>query len=186
MAAAEQGSGGVARHSGDGRGRRPRGEAERRPAQLGGAGARGSTVQGHADKACDGRRWQQSRQQLRRPCSGTGGAQNKGGKGRGARVTHHKPVLGVDLSGGWSEKRIDAREAELGLAPMAADGRVRIFGQLGQGGARVRGGDGGGGSEGARGARNRERIEQGRRTSAGESEWRELSRALLEEEERAK
>ena len=50
----------------------------------------------------------------------------------------------------------------------------------------MRGGDGGGGSEGARGARNRERIEQGRRISAGESEWRELGRALLEEEERAK
>ena len=79
-AAAEQGSGGVARRSGDGRGRRPRGEAERRPAQLGGAGARGSTVQGHADKARDGRRWQQSRQRRRRPCSGTGGAQNKGGE----------------------------------------------------------------------------------------------------------
>ena len=41
-------------------------------------------------------------------------------------MTHHEPVLGVDLSGGWSEKRIDAREAELGLAPMAADGRVRV------------------------------------------------------------
>ena len=41
-------------------------------------------------------------------------------------MTHHKPVLGVDLSGGWSEKRIDARKAELGLAPMAADGRVRV------------------------------------------------------------
>ena len=49
--AAAQGRG--ARRSGDGRGRRPRGEAERRPAQLGGAGARGSTVQGHADKARD-------------------------------------------------------------------------------------------------------------------------------------
>ena len=41
-------------------------------------------------------------------------------------MTHHEPILGVDLSGGWSEKRIDAREAELGLAPMAADGRVRV------------------------------------------------------------
>ena len=41
-------------------------------------------------------------------------------------MTHHEPILVVDLSGGWSEKRIDAREAELGLAPMAADGRVRV------------------------------------------------------------
>ena len=100
-------------------------------------------------------------------------------------MTHHEPILGVDSSGGWSEKRIDAREAELGLAPMAAGGRARVFGQLGQGGARVRGGEGEGGSEGAWGARNRERIERGRRISAGESERRELGRALLEEEERA-
>ena len=90
------------------------------------------------------------------------------------------------MSGGWSEKRIDAREAELGLALMAAGDRVRDCNLLNRGGARVRGGDGGGGSEGARGARNRERIEQGRRITAGESEWRELDRALLEEEERAK
>jgi len=40
----------------------------------------------------------------------------KGKKAGGARVTHHKPILGVDSSGGWSEKRIDAREAELGFA----------------------------------------------------------------------
>ena len=71
-------------------------------------------------------------------------------------------------------------------ALMAADGGASDSNQLSRGGARVRGGDGGGGSEGARGARNRERIEQGRRISAGESEWRELGRALLEEEERAK
>ena len=70
-------------------------------------------------------------------------------------MTHHEPVLGVDLSGGWSEKRIDAREAELGLALMAAGGRVRGFGQLGRGGAQVRVRKGGRGSEGARGARNR-------------------------------
>ena len=101
-------------------------------------------------------------------------------------MTHHEPILGVDSSGGWSEKRIDAREAELGLALMAAGDRVRDCNLLSRGGARVRDGDGGGGSAGARGARNRERIEQGRRISAGESEWRELGRALLEEEERAK
>jgi hypothetical protein len=41
-------------------------------------------------------------------------------------VTHHEPILGVNLSRGWSEKRIDARKAELGLAPMAAEGRVRV------------------------------------------------------------
>ena len=46
-------------------------------------------------------------------------------------MTHHEPVLGVGFSGGWSEKRIDAREAELRLAPMAAGGRARVFGQLG-------------------------------------------------------
>ena len=44
-------------------------------------------------------------------------------------MTHHEPILGVDLSGG--EKRSDAREAELGLAPMVAGGRARVFGQLG-------------------------------------------------------
>ena len=41
-------------------------------------------------------------------------------------MTHHEPVLGVDLSGGWSEKQINVRKAELGFAPMAADGRVRV------------------------------------------------------------
>ena len=101
-------------------------------------------------------------------------------------MTHHEPILGVDSSGGWSEKRIDAREAELGLALMAADGRVRGFGQLGRGGAQVRVGKGGRGSEGARGARNREKVERGRRISIGGGERRELDRALLEEEERAK
>ena len=83
-------------------------------------------------------------------------------------------------------KRIDARGRSSCWALMVAGGRVRDFGQLSRGGARVSVGEGGGSSEGARGARNRERIEQGRRISAGESEWRELGRALLEEEERAK
>ena len=98
-------------------------------------------------------------------------------------MTHHEPVLGVDLSGGWSEKRIDVREAELGLAPMAADGRVRVFGPLGWGRAQVRVGEGGGGGEGAQGARNRERFERRRRIAACGGERRELARALLEEEE---
>ena len=89
------------------------------------------------------------------------------------------------MSGGWSEKRINARGRSSGGALMAAGGRAGDFGQLSRGGARVRGREGGGGSEGARGARNRERIERGRRISAGESERRELGRALLEEEERA-
>ena len=53
-AAVKQGSGGVARRSGDGRGRRPRGEAARRPAQLGGTGARSSTAQGRVDGARGG------------------------------------------------------------------------------------------------------------------------------------
>ena len=87
------------------------------------------------------------------------------------------------MSGGWSEKRIDAREAELRLAPMAADGRVRVFGPLGRGRAQVRVGEGGGGGEGAQGARNRERLEWRRRFVAGIGERRELARALLEEEE---
>ena len=82
-------------------------------------------------------------------------------------MTHHEPVLGVGLSGGWSEKRVDAREAELGLALMAAGGRVRDSGQLSRGGARVRVGKGGGGSEGAQSARNREMVERGRRIPAG-------------------
>ena len=81
------------------------------------------------------------------------------------------------------EKRIDAREAELGLAPMAADGRVRVFGQLDRGRAQVRVGEGGGGGEGAQGARNRERFERRRWILAGGGERRELARALLEEEE---
>ena len=68
---------------------------------------------------------------------------------------------------------------ELSGAAVATSGKATGFVRFNWGGARVRGGEGGGGSEGARGARNRERIEQGRRISAGESEWRELGRALL-------
>ena len=100
-------------------------------------------------------------------------------------MTHHEPILGVDSSGGWSEKRIDAREAELGLALMAAGDRVRDCNLLSRGGARVRGGKGGGGSEGARVTRNREMVERGWRILAGESKLLELDRALLEEEEGA-
>ena len=120
MAAAEQGSSGVARCSGDCIGRRPWGEAARvRDVQRSRAGP------GRVAARCRAARTRPAAGGGGR-CSGTGGARNKGEKGRGARVTHHEPILGVDLSGGWSEKRIDAREAELGLAPMAADGRVRV------------------------------------------------------------
>ena len=89
------------------------------------------------------------------------------------------------MSGGWSEKRIDARGRSSGWALMVAGGRVRDFGQLSRGGARVSVGEGGGSSEGARGARNREKVERWRRISTGGGERRELDRALLEEEEGA-
>ena len=44
---------------------------------------------------------------------------------------------------------------------------ARVFGQLGRGGAQVRGSEGGGGGEGALGARNREEVERRRRIAAG-------------------
>ena len=183
--------------------RRSRGAAAWRgvpaTAEGGGRGVRQSDVQ--RSWAGPGRAAARCRATRTRPATGGGGSsrgnscggrvpapavhKTKGKKGRGARVTHHEPVLGVDLSRGWSEKRIDAREAELGLALMATGGRARVFGQLGRGGAQVRGGEGGGGSEEARGARNREKVERRWRISAGGGEPRELARALLEEEEEA-